>query len=316
MNRQLNFIALGLMVFIATTVFAQAEEEKNNRFSVEFQRDPDGKLSPDTYFPQKWSDNWSSGLAYRSTTDFSSDTLAGITESKVGTLTDERRIRLDLLSYNSSGDGMKYTIGAAVQRTDINRNEFGYVHLVTTTPAIDQWEAIDNRVIIGVNAFALRGDISFGEEKDSAYLVRMGLNVSPASSLSVTQETDFRPAAPVTGTSSGSSAQKLNWEATLETRYRPTEWLTIGIDARYEVMPYRYQIAQLNSTLNGFSPVDIETTDITRRVGIKFIFKRKEKESRPFVGLANETVDSKDDIAGTSTQTSQVLLLVGLTGNY
>lgn len=316
MNYRLNFVALGFAALLAFPAVTQAEEDKNSRFSVEFQRDPDGKINPETYFPQKWNDNWYSGLFYKDTSSFSSDTLGGITESKIGTSIDDRRIRLNMISYSDNVGSVKYSMGVNVQRIDINKNEFGYVHLVTTTPAINSWVAIDNRVKIGVNSFALQGDMTMGGDKETPYMVRVGVIVAPVNSLSLTQETDFRPLVATTGTSSATSAQKLNWEATLETRYRATEWLSVGFDARYEVLPLKYQIAQLNSTLDGFLPTDIESTDTTTRFGIKFIVKRKDKETHPLIGIANETVNSKDEISGTSTKTSRVLFLIGLTGQF
>ncbi|MDH4191500.1 MAG: hypothetical protein OEW21_15020 [Betaproteobacteria bacterium] len=308
-------LAAAAALFVLATA-ARAGDGMNSRLSVEFHRDADGKLSPSTFLPLTWAENWFSGIGFRDSTEYSTDKIAGIPESRFATTLDDRRLRLNLISYVQRTQRLEYSAGADLQRIDIEKNEFGYFHLVLPAPAINDWIAFDNRVKIADTALALRGDVTLGEAETSPYLLRLGAHFTPSRSLKVTQETEFQPLLATPGRHSASLAQKPTWELALDARLRVNERVSVGLDARYEMLPLKYEVAQLRAALDGFDIATIDTTETTTRLAAKLVFRLPGMSLNPLIGYARESVKQKDNLGGASTETRRNLVILGVTGMF
>ena len=312
-NVSLAFASVLLICFTSNSL---AVDSTNSRLTVEVQNDQNGNYSPNVLVPISWSEHWFSSASYIDSTQFTTTTLTGFSQSKDGTTVDDRRTGLNILSYTNGNEGFQYSIGLNYQEIAINKEEFGYFHLVLTNPATNSWVAFDNQVQIKSTEWALRGDVTFKSDTGSNYMFRIGAIVAPVSSMSVSQQTDFQPIVASTGTSNSNGKQDTYWQLDLDARYRITDWLSFGVDGRYEVLPMKYQIAQLSTSLNGFTYANENVVETTSRLGAKLIYIDPNQTLNPYLGIATESVSDQDSLAGATTTTNQSSMILGLIGSF
>ena len=313
MKKYKNMAAMAVLsLFLTNNVLAN--EETADRFSFDLQMDEEGTLNPETFVPLYWSKNWFSGVGFTSSAQLTQDTLAGFSDSKLGTSIDQRVLRLNLISHQASSKSFSYSVGGDYQMTSIDKAEFGYFHL--NNGVVDDYVAFDNTIEIEVSGLSLRGDLTLGQTSDQ-HLYRVSAIVSPGSSLTVNQDTNFKPIVSSSGTGSSSKSQALSYVFQFETRHRVSDLFSVGLDLQYEVLPLEYDLQILSATANSFESATIDTTETTTRVGLRFIFNYPLVDGLyPVLGISSEDVEMKDNASGGSVSESQVLTSIGFTGNF
>lgn len=314
MNNLNNLILATL--FTGITFQAVAENSVNDRFVFDLVQGDSGAVNPSLFIPIAWNENWFSGLGYRQTKTSTQDSITGFADSKVSTSTTDRRSRLNFISYqNKISDSLSYSLGADYDFSQIKKSEFGYFHLVSGT--VDDYVAFDNNVDIDVSGIDIRGDLTWGRKTDFA-LVRLGMILAPSNTLDVEQSTDVKPLVPTTGTSTSSVKQDLGYLLRLETRFRIFPILNIGLEAGYELLPLKYDVAVLDpNTLNSFATARVDVHEQTTRVGIRFIFQYETVgELYPVVGIFNQEVETEDQVNGFTESTSDTFYTFGITGAF
>ena len=315
MNKPHNSILL-ISLFCAALQATAATETINDRFAFDLVQGDSGSVDPSVFIPIAWSENWFSGFGYRQTKTVTQDTIAGFVDSKVSTSTSDRRTRLNVISYqNKISENLRYSVGADYDFSQIKKAEFGYFHLVSGT--IDDYVAFDNNVDIDVSGVGIRGDLTWGKKTDFA-LLRLGMLLAPSNTLDVEQSTDFKPIVPTTGTSTSSVSQDLGYLLRLESRFRIFPILNIGLEAGYELLPLKYDVAVLDpNTLNSFATARVDVHEKTTRIGIRFIFQYEVVgELYPVIGAFNQKLEIEDQVNGFTESSSNTFYTFGITGAF
>ena len=308
--KNLGFISAltALSIFISTPVLS--ETSALERLKLDMERDENGNFRPNLFVPYYWSDNWYSGLGYRDKTLVTQDTLEGLVDSKLSTSISERIIRLNVVSYQGASDLFSYSVGLDYQNTAIDKIEFGYFSLN------NDFIVFDNNVEIEVSGFSAHGDLTWSKLLDP-HAVRVKGSLSPMNSLKVEQQTDIKPLVPITGVGNSTKAQELSYQLQIETRHDLIEFLSVGLDLEYKVLPLNYDLKVLATSADKFITAPIDTTESTSRFGLRFIFNNALGDNMfPVIGVAYETTEIEDNLNETSSKVSQTLLTAGLTGRF
>ncbi len=295
---------------------ATAEYNIDDRFVFDLVQGDSDSVNPSTFIPIAWNEHWFSGFGYSQIKTITQDTITGFEDSKVSNSTTDRRTRVNFISYQHSiNNKLSYSLGADYEFSQINKTEFGYFRLVSGS--IDDYIAFDNRVDIDVNGIDIRGDLTWGKKSDFA-LVRLSMIFAPSNTLDVDQSTDFKPLVPTTGTSTSSVKQDPGYLLRLESRFRVFPILNIGLEAGYELLPLKYDVAVLDpTTLNSFTTTRIDVHEMTTRVGIRFIFQYETVgKLYPVIGFFNRQVKEEDQANGFSESTSDNFYTLGITGAF
>jgi hypothetical protein len=314
MNKSRNSTLATLLTCIALQ--AIAEYNIDDRFVFDLVQGDSDSVNPSTFIPIAWNEHWFSGFGYSQIKTITQDAITGFADSKVSSSTTDRRTRLNFISYQDSiSDSMSYSIGADYDFSKIEKTEFGYFHLVSG--AVDDYIAFDNRVDIDVSGIDIRGDLTWGKKSDFA-LARLSMIFAPSNTLDVDQSTDFKPIVPATGTSTSSVKQDPGYLLRLESRFRVFPILNIGLEAGYELLPLKYDVAVFDpTTLNSFTTARIDVHEQTTRVGIRFIFQYETVGNLyPVIGFFNRKVKVEDQVNGFSESTSDNFYTLGITGAF
>ena len=313
MNKYKNTVAIAVLSLLLTNNVL-ANEETADRFSFDLQMGEEGSLNPETFVPLYWDDNWFSGVGFTNSTQLTQGTVPGFTDSKLGTSISKRVLRLNLISHQTNNDGYSYSIGGDYQMMTIDKTEFGYFYL--NNGLIDDYVAFDNSIEIEMSGLSLRGDFTLGQSSDK-HLYRLSTIVSPGSTLNVDQDTSFTPIIPTSGVGTSSKSQALSYMLQFETRHRLSEFFSVGLNLQYEVLPLEYDLQVLSATATSFQDATIDNTEITTRVGLRFVFNYPLVDGLfPVLGVTSEDVEVEDNLNGGSVSESQTLISVGFTGSF
>lgn len=314
MNRHLKLL-ISLSI-ISTTVHTVFAANINDRFIFDLVQGDSGSVNPSVFIPIAWNENWFSGFGYSQTKLITQESISGFPDSKVSSSTTDRRSRLNLISYqNIISESLSYSIGADYEFSQMKTTEFGYFHLVSGS--VDDYVAFDNNVDIDIRGVGVRGDLTWGRISDFA-MVRLGMILSPSNTLDVDQSTDFKPLVPTTGTSTSSVTQDLGYQLKLDSRFLIFPLLNIGLEAGYELMPLKYDVAVLDpTTLNSFSTGRVDVHEKTTRIGIRFIFQYETVENLyPVIGVFNRDTKVEDQVNGFTESSSDTFYTFGITGGF
>lgn len=295
---------------------ALAVSDVSDRFVFDLIQGDNGSVNPSAFIPIAWSEHWFSGVGYHQSKTVNQDSINGFDDSKVSTETTDRRTRLNFISYQDRlSDSTTYSLGADYDFSQIKKSEFGYFHLVSGT--IDDYVAFDNQVDIDVSGIDLRGDITWGKSSDFA-LVRLGMIIAPANTLDVEQTTEFKPIVPSTGRSTSSVSQDPGYTLRLESRFRVFPLLSLGVEAGYELLPLKYDVAILDpTTLNSFTTTRVDIHEKTTRIGLRFIIQYETvAKLYPVIGVYNKETESEDQINGFTESFSDTFYTFGITGAF
>lgn len=313
----LSKIVTFLIVFSSCSVAAESGWA-NDRVQIDLGLDEDGKTAPEAFIPYSWGNGWSSGLGLRSRQSDSNETLAGFTDSRVGTSVSEDRLRLNLISLEKGNENFKWSVGADYEQVTIDQLQFGYFQMpdpYTPNPAVaGEYVAFDSQVDVVItkpNVF-----VDFTKIGKSINL-RAGLSISPASSLSVDQETRFIPLIPTAGSRSSTTSQDLAYELGLEFEYKTGSSVNIGFGYYYELLPMKYDLATLNATADGFNNQTIDIEQATSRIALRFIFNKAISGNlKPVVGYVVEEIEVTDVVNNKTEKESKGIITFGLESRF
>ena len=293
-----------------------AIDDISDRFVFDLVQGDDGSINPSTFIPIAWNEHWFSGLGYHQTKTVNQHSINGFDDSKVSTETTDRRTRLNFISYqNKLSNNMTYSLGADYDFSQIKKSEFGYFHLLSGT--VDDYVAFDNQVDIDVSGIDIRGDITWGKEADFA-LGRLGMIIAPTNTLDVEQTKEFKTIVPSTGTSTSSVSPYPGYTLRLESRFRVFPLLNLGVEAGYELLPLKYDVAILDpTTLNSFSTARVDIHEKTTRIGLRFIIQYETvAKLYPVIGVYNKETKSEDQVNGFTESFSDTFYTFGITGAF
>lgn len=285
-----------------------------DRLVLDLAVDDDSNINPDLFIPIPWSQNWFSGLGYRDSSFQEQSTLNNFSESKLSTGIKEQVVRVNIISYQVNNGNFSYSIGGDYGQTSIDKVEFGYFHL--DNGVIDDFVAFDNNIEIEVTGFSLRGDLTYGKASDNNS-IRLTAIVSPGNTLDVNQSTNIKPIVPVTGQGSSSKPQDLGYNLRLATNHKLGNYLSVGLDLQYNVLPLNYDVKVLASTADSFVDSTVDTTQTTTQVGLRFIFNYPIAGNLyPVLGITSEEIKTEDNLNGGESSFSQTLTTVGFTARF
>ena len=309
---------LFLSFFLPSVVFAAESGWSEDRLQVDLGLDEDGKTAPEAFIPFSWGDGWSSGIGFRSRQSDSNDSISGFTDSRVATSVSEDRLRLNLIAFEKGSDSSNWSFGADYEQVTLDQLQFGYFQMpnpYVPNPAVaGEYVAFDSEVEVVITKPNVFADYTNkGDDVD----FRVGVSISPASSLSVDQETRFIPLISSAGTSSSSDSQDLSYELSFEMEYKTGGSINIGFGYYYEFLPIAYDIAALNATADGFDSQTIDIEQVTSRMAIRFIFNKPISGNlKPVIGYVVEDVETTDTSDSSSETESKNIISFGLESRF
>jgi len=307
-----------LSLLLPFTAIAAESGWAEDRVQVDLGLDEDGKTAPEAFIPFDWGDGWSSGIGFRSRQSDSNETITGFTDSRVGTSVSEDRLRLNLFTYEKRDSDSYWGFGADIEQVTLDQLQFGYFQMpnpYVPNPAVaGEYVAFDSEVDVVITKPNVFADYT---NKGDAVNFRAGVSISPASSLSVDQETRFIPLISSAGTSSSSDGQDLSYNLSLELEYKTGGSVNIGFGYYYEFLPMEYDIAALNTTADGFNSQTIDIEQATTRMAVRLIFNNPiAGKLKPVIGYTVEDVETTDVSDGSSETDSKNIISFGLESRF
>lgn len=311
----IRYFALIPIVFLFSLLCtASADGKKVDRFSLDLNANDEGKVNPDIFLPIYWSESFFSGIGFSNSASLSQGTLSGFSDSRIGTSIDQRDLAVNLISYQSQAAGFSYSVGGNYKLNSIDRTEFGYFRL--NNGLVDDYVAFDNIVEIGVSGLALRGDMTWGEQKNK-HQFRISAVISPKDDLDVDQTTSFKPIITTASTGNSSKSQDVGYDLKLQTLHKMTKSVSIGFQLQYQILPLDYDLQVLTSTATSFQNATIDTTETTISYSVRLIIADVMLNGMSLVlGVGSENVETKDNLSGGTTNEDGSIVTVGFTGNF
>ena len=310
----------GVFLSLLSSSFVVAEESgwAEDRVQVDLGLDEDGKTAPEAFIPFDWGDGWSSGIGIRSRQSDSNETIENFADSRVATSVSEDRLRLNLFTYEKSDSNSYWGFGADFEQVITDKLQFGYFQMPNPyipNPAVaGEYVAFDSEVEVVITKPNVFADYT---SKSDAVNFRAGVSISPASSLSVDQETRFIPLISSAGTSSSSDGQDLSYNLSLELEYKTGGSVNIGFGYYYEFLPMKYDVAALNTTADGFKSTTIDVEQATTRMAIRLIFNNPiAGKLKPVIGYVVEDIETTDVSDGSSDTDSKNIISFGLESRF
>lgn len=310
-----NFFVIFIFLAVSNIAYADWSED---RIHIDLGIDDDGKMAPEAFIPFNWGNGWSSGVGVRSRQSDSHDTILGFPDSRVGTSVGEDRLRLNLFAFEKRNDVSSWLFGLEYEQVKIEQLQFGYFQMpdpYTSNPVVaGEYVAFDSLVDVEISKPNLFANFSMKAETINW---RIGVSVSPASNLSVDQETRFVPIVNATGSRSSDTSQDLAYNMVLELEVKTASSVNLGLSYYYESLPMNYDIAILNSTANGFTDKTVDVEQLTSRVGIKAIFKKSlAGRLKPVIGYLMEDISTKNLSTGGTEKVSKNIVIFGLESQF
>ena len=108
------------------------------------------------------------------------------------------------------------------------------------------------------------------------------------------------------------------FRAGLESRFRVFPLLSLGIEAGYELLPLKYDVAILDpTTLNSFTTTRVDIHEKTTRIGLRFIIQYETvAKLYPVIGVYNKETESEDQVNGFTESFSDTFYTFGITGAF
>lgn len=312
-------IAITILI-LAISLFSRTSGtiDKNYLYtgtSISLIQDENGKINPEIDIPIiSWSDNYFSGIGYYKTGTITKDTVEGFSDSKIGTTVETSNLKLNVLSFVTKlNSGVDLLLGYHYKVIDRDTNEFGYIHDTDSVfGAGNEWNSFDNEIEMKVKSHTIATVV--GKKIGSNTYLKLNFNITPSSSMSLKQNTMFKPITSTDGASSGTKEQKLSYNYALDFSQKFGS-LTLNINYSYDLLPLKYDLAQLardpdDNTKFIFKTSEIDSEVETIRSHIKLIFPHNIVGTlHPSIGTG--TIKEKTTIKGgtsTSEDTKEVFL--------
>ncbi|RDH80726.1 MAG: hypothetical protein DIZ80_17005 [endosymbiont of Galathealinum brachiosum] len=312
LNKTLGILLISISGSTLVLADSQPVKQFDDRFSIDFGYD-DGKITPDAFIPYRWDKHWFSGLGFRSGSSQTNDVIDGFSDSRIGTSTEENRLKINAITYERASGITKWSVGFDLEVIDIGKLEFGYFQLPASFGG--DYVAFDNEIDITVLKPNFNTDIAWSL-LDHNLLMRLGLSFSPISQLDVDQTTRFKPLVPGEGAGTSSMEQDVSYAVSFESVYKTGGSINVGFLADYELLPQKYDLQVLNSSANAFITETIELEEVTIRFGLRMLFTQTLGGLYPVIGVHLESVDVTDVVKGGSNKETREYIVFGLENRF
>ena len=265
--------------------------------ALDLQFDEDGKATPVSTYGHDWTDSLYSQVKYRSLAITEMDTSTVLSNS--ATTLNEQFVQLSLIGYKQEIGELNWSVGGGVELIRIENREFGFGPVGADTLVIE------NNVEITSTRALLTAQIGYNTENFS---VKSGIDIKPAGNLSVKQDTSIEYTTSFSGGEDDSHSTDLAYGLLLDGIGFTGLGFDIGFGAEYSLLPLKYDLAQSNSSVDGFDTVTIEQDETTTRYSLRIILGKETDMGRPMFGVTNETL-SVESGGQTSEETINYLVL-------
>ncbi len=269
--------------------------------ALDLQFDEDGKATPVSTYAHDWNENIFSRVKYRGLSITETDTVTELTDAKSAKTVDEQFVQLSLLGYQQKTETMNWAVSGGLELIRIESNEFAYGKIPTTTDLF----AIDTQVETTSTRPLVSAEVGYDS---GAFSIKGGIDLKPGGSLSVKTDTDVEYTSAVTGSSDNSYSADLAYGVQVNGLLKTGLGFDFGFGAEYDLLPLKYDLAQLNATADAFETSTQELDEIITRYSVRFILGHKTDMGRPMIGMTQETLTTEQD-GGSSEETINYLVL-------
>ncbi len=303
-----------IFITVASAFYLQLNAQTITNIS--FNMDEDGNLNPNIFIPIYYGESkqFYSAVGYASTNSQEVEAVDGFSDSKNAFISSSKDFTLNYISYKSSLFGYRVSVGIESTFSDVQNNEFGYIHDSNDIfgKGTDYYISFDNRVELDIKSHAIRADIvvPMGEYFSSRFFT----SISPYTTIGVKQSTIFKPLVNETGTSSSATSQKLAYTVRYDGLIKTGTFFDIALSAYYDKQPLKYNIAQIAEKDSSyiFETNTINTNEITTRFVGKILLNIDVLgELNPSIGYGVEKLDRKNNATGKIVSTDKTFFTVG-----
>ena len=284
--------------------------------NISFNMDDEGNLNPEIFIPLYYGSEkqFYSAIGYSSTNSQEVEALDKFSDSKNAFISSSKDLTLNYITYKSSLFGYDVSIGLESTFSDVQNNDFGYIHDSANFfgNGTDYYISFDNNTELDIKRHAIRADIvvPFGEYFSSRFFT----SISPYTSIGVKQSTIFKPLVNSTGASNSSTVQDIAYSFRYDGLIKTETFFNIGLVASYDDQPLKYDIAQVAQS-GGNYVFEVNTID-TNEVTTKFIAKILLNidvlgDLNPSIGYGVEKIDRKNNTTGETISTDRTLFTLG-----
>lgn len=308
-------------ILLALSLNANETSDSNilNDFTltnISFNMDEDGNLNPSIFIPIYYgsSKQFYSAIGYSSTNSQEVEVLDKFNDSKNAFISSSKDLTLNYITYKSSLFEYAVSVGIESSFSDVENNEFGYIHDSNNFfgNGTDYYISFDNNVELDIQRHAITADIvvPMGEYFSS----RLFTSISPYTTIGVNQSTIFKPLVNETGTSSSSTVQDLAYTFRYDGLIKTGTFFDIALVAYYDNQPLKYDIAQIAESGENyiFETNTIDLNEITTRfIGKILLDIEVLGELNPSIGYGIEKIDRKNNITNETISTDKTFFTVG-----
>ncbi len=291
------------------------------RTEISFNIDDSGNLNPNLFIPLYYGDTqqYFSAVGYASTSYKDTSDVIGFSDSKNAIVSSSKELLVNYISYKTTLFGFETSFGAESTFTQIDNNEFGYIHDSSNVfgNGNDYYIAFDNEIELDIHRHALRADISL--PLGDFFSSRLSASISPLTSIEVKQSTIFKPLVNETGTSFSKTTQDIAYSFLYELQVKTGSFFDIGALVSYNLQPLKYDIAQLtkSATSYAFETNTIDTTELKSLYLVKLIFDVEILGGlNPSLGYGVQKLKTKDNISGKTSLNENALVHFGFQKSF
>lgn len=304
------------IILVSTLAVSMLHAADTTKTELSFQKDDDGNMNPTIFIPIYYgsSNQFYSGIGYTSTNLKEINTIDGFSDGKNALVSTSKDLKLNYFTYIASFSSFKISLGVESTYSEVKNNEFGYIHDSSNLfgKGADYYIAFDNDIDLDIQRHAIATDITI--PMGEYFTSRLSTSVSPFTTISVKQFTNFKPLVMETGTSSSSTTQDIAYNIKYEGQIHTGTFVDIGLVANYDFQPLKYDIAQLAMKKGNyvFETNTIDTNEVTSSYIARLLFDYEVMGGlKPSIGFGKEHFERKDNMGGSTTSTDTNIISVG-----
>lgn len=245
------------------------------RTNISFGMDDKGNLNPNIFLPVYYGDvqQFYSSIKYSSSNQTQTSSIINFSDSKNALISSVKDITINYITYKHCFFGFETSFGLESSFSQVENNEFGYIHDSNDFFANggNYYISFDNNIKLDIQRHAIRADVTvpIGKYFNSRFFT----SISPYTTIGVNQTTIFKPLVNETGASSSSTLQDIAYIFRYDGQTKTGTLFDVGFFAYYEYQPIKYDIAQLARSGDKyvFQTNNINTVEVTTRYVIKLL---------------------------------------------
>ncbi len=311
----------GFLTFLLFFLFSQLYAQNLAQTTISFNIDDNQNINPTIFIPLYYGKDkqFYSAIGYLSSNTQNVEKIDKFSESKNAYISNTKELTLNFLSYQSKVFNYKTSVGILTKFIDRVNNEFGYIHDKENifNHSTDYYISFDNEIKIDIQSYAIDADIIIPLGK--YFSSRIGMSISPYTTLRVKQSTLFKPLIKEIGTSSGSSMQKIAYSLRYDALIKTDTFFNIGFMASYTHRSLKYDIAQLEYINDSyqFEKNTIDTEETTLKYVVKLLLNREMMGGlKPSIGYGIESFSIKDNLTQKTSSVDKKIVVFGVEKSF